>query len=61
MEADMTSRNFPGHASIPAASVGVGFKPEHAEDILAAPKLENRLLELGPVIAGGNRFEHGLS
>jgi uncharacterized protein (UPF0276 family) len=34
MEADMTSRNFPGHASIPAASVGVGFKPEHAEEAL---------------------------
>jgi hypothetical protein len=32
-----------------------------AEDVLAAPKLENPFLELGPVIAGGNRFEHGPS
>ena len=27
----MTSPGFAEHASIPAASVGVGFKPEHAE------------------------------
>ena len=32
----MTSRDFPDHASIPAASVGVGFKPEHAEEALHA-------------------------
>jgi uncharacterized protein len=35
MEADMTSRNFAGYASIPAASVGVGFRPEHAEEALS--------------------------
>ena len=32
----MTSRTFDRHASIPAASVGVGFKPEHAEEALHA-------------------------
>ena len=32
----MTSRAFPDYASIPAASVGVGFKPEHAEEALHA-------------------------
>lgn len=32
----MTSRNFPRQASIPATSVGVGFKPEHAEEALHA-------------------------
>ena len=29
-----------------------------AEDILAAPELEYSLLELGPVVTGGNGFEH---
>lgn len=32
----MSSRNVPENASIPAASVGVGFKPEHAEQALNA-------------------------
>jgi hypothetical protein len=31
----MISRTFPNHSQIPAASVGVGFKPEHAEEALS--------------------------
>src|SRR6185503_10008441 len=47
-------RPFVEHEFRPRSTVG----HYSAEDVLAAPKLEDSLLELGPVITGGNRFEH---
>jgi hypothetical protein len=35
------------------------FRHDLAEDVLAAPEIEDALLELGPIVTGAHWFEHG--